>query len=134
MTNLRSWLLAGNGDDLTAGTSKENAASDILSDAVNSQSDVKKNLIDLAKQYKITLSNNDFGKSFVINQYIVACHIFEDENSATGGRDYYYIEQRGILDGSKHYEKKWADYKYKSSLDGKEYRVLQGEVVDDYIY
>lgn len=46
---------------------------------------------------------------------------------------YYYIEQRGILDGSKHYEKKLAGYKYKSSLDGKEYRVLQGEVVDDYI-
>lgn len=131
--NLRDWLLAGDNDDLAAGTLTENAPSGSLRAASNSQSDTEKNLIDLAKQYKIKLSNSDFRKSFVINQYIVACHIFENENSPTGGRDYYYIEQRGILDGSAKYNKKWAGTKYTSSLNGKKYYVGQGEVADNYI-
>ncbi|MDO5563306.1 MAG: hypothetical protein Q4F74_06825, partial [Synergistaceae bacterium] len=133
LKNLRKWLLAQNADDLVVGASTASAALVSQRTAGNSQSEVEKNLIDLAKQYKITLSNNDFGKSFVLNQYIIACHIFENEDSATGGRDYYYIEQRGILDSSANYLKKWAGTRYRTRLDWKKYYVGQGEVVDDYI-
>ncbi|MEG1910913.1 MAG: BACON domain-containing protein [Cloacibacillus sp.] len=133
IVNLKNWLLLGDGDDLDVGEPSTETNASFKSASDKAQFDAKKNLITLAKQYKMTLSNNEFGKSFLVNNYIVACHKFEDESSATGGTDYYYIEQRGILDSSGNYVKKWAGWKYTCRLDGKTYRVFQGEVADNYI-
>ena len=108
-----------------------------------SQSSLQQELAQLAKDYKTTFSVIRWGKSLVVNFYVISCHSFDGTNNDKGGQDLYFFKEEGILDGSANYRSFWAGTYFKSELDSyyndrhtkkpRKHAVLQGEVRDCYI-
>ena len=91
------------------------------------------NLLERAQTYVATLSSSLWGKAFKINNYVVAVHNFAGSGE-TDGKDWYYIHQENIHDGS------GAGYTFEreccywySRIDGDKYWVGGGDVCDCYI-
>ena len=94
--------------------------------------DDSKNLLKMAQTYVATLSSNLWGKSFKINNYVVAVHNFSGAAS-TGGKDWFYLHQENILDGSGGYVFDFESFNWVSRVNGNKYWVGGAECVDSYI-
>jgi hypothetical protein len=119
--NLAGWFF-----DETAET-RTNAETQLAADG-------SPNLLDLAKQYIVTLSSALGGKSALINHYITSAHSFGAQADLQGDEpDIYYVHQECILDGSNNYVSEWAGTNYTTIVDGNEWYIGQGDVVDNYV-
>ncbi|MDR1020979.1 MAG: BACON domain-containing protein [Synergistaceae bacterium] len=119
--NLAGWLF-----DETAGTR--------TSGETRLAADGSPNLLDLAKQYIVTLSSALGGKSSLINHYITSAHSFGAQADLQGDEpDIYYVHQECILDGSNNYVSEWAGTNYTTIVDGNKWYIGQGDVVDNYV-
>lgn len=99
------------------------------SDALDlSGSDI--NLATLARQHVVTKSFSLMGKPCSVSYYMVSCHKYKG-TSVSGGEDWFFIQQAGILNGAKNYQKYWAGTRV--SIDGDSWYVGQGEVCLNYV-
>lgn len=92
-----------------------------------------KDILSLAKSYAATLSSNYWGKSFVINQFIIPVHDFGDTTNPTGGSDWYFLQQDGILNGACGYTKETECCYWNSKIINERFWVGRGHVIDNYI-
>jgi hypothetical protein len=94
------------------------------------------NLLDIAKQYIVTVSATIGGKSCMINNYVTGVHSFGPQSDLSGDEpDIYYVRQEGILDGSNDYLHYWAEDWYKTKIlpDKGHWWIGQGHIVDNYV-
>ena len=119
---LRDWVL-----ETRSRTQQDVAAT------VNPNSEDSKNLLQMAQTYVSTLTSDLWGKSFKINNYVVAVHNF-DSADPEGGKDWYYLHQENIHDGSGggYTFERGSQYWY-SRIDGDHYWVGGGDVCDCYL-
>mgnify|MGYP006990117856 CR=1 FL=1 len=99
------------------------------SDALDlSGSDI--NLATLARHHVVTKSFSLMGKLCSVSYYMVSCHKYKG-TSVSGGEDWFFIQQAGILNGAINYQKYWAGTRV--SIDGDSWYVGQGEVCLNYV-
>ena len=101
--------------------------------AGSAQDEEGNNLLEKAQTYVATLSSALWGKAFKINNYVVTVHNFSGSDP-TDGKDWFYIHQENIHDGSGAgftFERECC-YWY-SRIDGDKYWVGGGDVCDCYL-
>lgn len=88
------------------------------------------NLATIARQHVVTNSFSLLGKPCSVSYYMVSCHKYKG-TSVSGGEDWFFIQQTGILNGAKNYQKYWAGTRV--SIDDESWYVGQGEVCLNYV-
>lgn len=88
------------------------------------------NLAEIAKSYVVTKQFSLAGKQFSLSYYMISCHVY-DGDSPSGGDDWFFIQQYGILNGAGGYEKYWAGTRVR--VNGESWYVGEGEVALNYV-
>ena len=88
------------------------------------------NLAEAAKCYVITQQSTLAGKPFSLDYYMYSCHVY-DGDASTGGEDWFFIQQYGILNGAPGYDKHWAGTRI--NVNGESWYVGQGDVALNYV-
>jgi hypothetical protein len=100
------------------------------------------NLVDFAKSYRATLLFYPWDqiggvdganrKSIQTNVFVTAVHEFGDTNDAAAGRDWYYIKEDNLFDGSDGYHKAYQGAGYTCKVNGTWYPINGAEVADQF--
>jgi hypothetical protein len=104
--------------------------------------DDRVNLVNFGKSYRATFLFYPWDqvggvdganrKSIQTNVFVTSVHQFDDLNNAEGGRDWYYVKEDNLFDGSDGYHKGYQGAGYRCKLNGTWYPINGAEVVDQF--
>jgi hypothetical protein len=104
--------------------------------------DDRVNLVELAKSYKATFLFYPWDqiggvdganrKSIQTNVFVTSAHQFDDLEDAEGGRDWYYVMEDNLFDGTDDYHKGYQSLYYRARILGSSYWIGGADVADQY--